>query len=444
MDERTSISKIEDAEFTPYLRKVTLFCMGGPFLDGYILVIISAALVQLGPELGLNATWMGLLGSASLAGLFIGGVFFGYLTDIVGRRFMFTLDLIAFAVLSVAQIFVHTPMQLLIIRFLLGIAIGADYPIATSLLAEFAPKRHRGFMLGVLMALWYVGAMTADIVGYFLVDVPGAWRWMLGSAAIPAIILIIGRWDTPESPRWLTSKNRIEEARKIVKKMYGADADVSDLEQEVVKTDLRKLLEPGYFKRVIYVGGFWLCQIVPLFGIYTFGPKILAMFGLAEGKQAMLGDILISIVFLIGVIAALKFADGVGRRPLMIWSFAAMTLGMVILSVFSTAAPWVIAAGFALYALASGGPNIQEWVAPNELFPTEIRATAVGLGTGLSRIGACIGTYMLPTWLDTLGLGSTMWILAAVTAVGLVICIALAPETKGMTLAEAGSVSKKK
>ena len=128
----------------------------------------------------------------------------------------------------------------------------------------------------------------------------------------------------------------------------------------------------------------------------------------------------------------------------MIWSFGFMSIGMIMLAVFSNAGPIIIALGFALYAFASGGPNIQEWVAPNELFPTEIRATAVGLGTGISRIGAAAGTYMLPTWLATLGLSHTMWILAAVTVVGFVICVALAPETKGLTLAEAGSVTKKK
>ncbi|QOX61887.1 MFS transporter [Anoxybacterium hadale] len=442
IDDRQSISKVEDAALTPYLRKVTLFCTGGPFLDGFVLVVISSALVQLGPVLNLDSHWTGLIGAASLVGLFVGGVFFGYLTDIIGRRFMFTLDLMAFVVLSILSMFVQTPLQLVILRFLVGIAVGADYPIATALLAEFSPKKHRGFMLGILMAMWYIGAMTANIVGYLLIDIPGAWRWMLGSAAIPAIILVIGRWDTPESPRWLLSKNRTEEALKVVKRVYGPDAELEDLQQEIVETKISKLLEPGYLKRLIYVGGFWLCQIVPLFGIYTFGPQILQMFGLAEGKQALLGDILISLVFLVGVVAALKWLDRFGRRPLMIWSFAFMSLGMIMLAVFSNANPIIISLGFALYAFASGGPNIQEWVAPNELFPTEIRATAVGLGTGISRIGAATGTYMLPTWLATLGLSQTMWILAAVTFVGFLICLFLAPETKGLTLAEAGSISK--
>jgi len=443
MAEAKSKSVIEESEYTPFLRKMTFFCAGGPFLDGYVLTIIGAALVQLTPALNLNAQMSGLVGAASLAGLFVGGLIFGYLTDIIGRKTMYTYDLIAFVVLSVISMFVQTAMMLVILRFLIGIIIGADYPIATSLLAEFAPKKHRGSMLGVLWSLWFVGAMVAQFVGFGLVDIPGAWRWMLGSAAIPAIILIIGRLGTPESPRWLMSKNRVEEARKVVKKIYGPEADVADLEQEIVKTKFTKVFEPGYLKRTIFVGGFWLCQVVPLFGIYTFGPQILGMFGLATGKQAMLGDSLISCVFLIGIFVGLGFINRVGRRPLFIWSFFFMTIGMAILAIFSTAPPLVIALGFAVYALASGGPNIFEILSPNELFPTDVRATAVGIGTAISRIGAFIGTFFLPTWLSTLGLAPTMWILTIVTFVGFLICIALAPETRGMTLAEAGTITKK-
>ena len=439
------MSKIETSEYTPLLKKTTVVCAAGPLLAGYILTIIGSALAQMGPLLNLDAHWTGLIGAAALAGLFVGGIVCGYLTDLIGRKTMYTIDLAAFIVLSLAMMFAQTPLQFVIFRFLMGIAVGASYPIATSLLTEFTPKKKRAFMLGILMTAWYVGAMSATVVGYFLIDIPGTWRWMLVSPALFSAIFLLMQIGTPESPRWLFSKNRLEDARKVVKQVYGPGADIEDLEEEVVQTKLSILLEPFYLKRVIYVGGFWMCQIVPLFGIYTFGPQILAMFGLAEGKQAMLGDVLISAMFLIGVVAALKWSEVFGRRPLMIWSFVFMTVGMLILSVFSTAAAWVIAAGFALYAFFSGFPNIQEWLAPNELFPTEIRATAVGIGTGLSRIGAAAGTYMLPTWLATLGLAPTMWILAAVTVVGLLICIALAPEVKGLSLAEASTgVSQKK
>lgn len=427
---------IEESPLTPFLKRLCLYCGGGPFLDGYILVIIGAALVQLNPHLQLDAYWTGMIGAASLAGLFVGGLL-GYLTDIFGRKVMYTLDLIVLSIGSIFQMFITTPLELVILRFIIGIAVGVDYPIATTLLAEFAPRKYRGWMLGILMLAWFIGAAAANIFGYFLLDMPNGWRWMLGSAAVPAILLVIGRWGTPESPRWLLSKNRLDEARAAMKQVYGPEADIDTIDQTVVETRLSKLLEPMYLKRSILVCSFWMCQIVPLFAIYTFGPVILEMFGLARGKDAMLGDIAISMFFVIGIIQALLLINKVGRRPLIIWSFAFMTIGMLILGLFPNAANWVIIAGFTIYAVASGGPNILEWLYPNELFPTEIRATAVGIGTAVSRIGACVGIYSLPKWLQVYGLGTTMLVMAGITFVGLVICIVLATETKGLTLAQA-------
>lgn len=428
---------IDESPLTPFLKRLCLYCSGGPFLDGYILVIIGPALVQLAPHLHLDAYWSGMIGAASLAGLFAGGLLFGYLTDLIGRKVMYTLDLIVLCVGSILQVFITTPLELVILRFIIGIAVGADYPIATSLLAEFAPAKQRGWMLGSLMVWWYVGATVADIVGYLFIDMPGGWQWMLGVAALPAVLLVIGRWGTPESPRWLLSKNRVDEARAVVKQVYGAEADIEAVNQTVEPTRLGKLFEPAYLKRVILVGGYWMCQIVPGYAIYTFGPTILEMFGLGEGKDAMLANIAITMFFFIGLFPALKWVNSWGRRPLIISNFVFMTIGMLILALFPHASSWVIMAGFAIYALANGGPNILQWTYPNELFPTEVRASAVGLGTSISRIGACVGTYLLPNWLQAYGLATTMFIMTGVTAVGLVICIALAPETKGLTLAQA-------
>lgn len=435
-----SKSVIEEGEMTPFLRKLTVFCSGGPFLDGFILVIIATALVQLKPLLHLNNTWSGLIGAASLAGLFIGGGFFGYVTDLIGRRIMYILDLTVIVVCSILQMFVGNAVELLVLRFVIGIAVGAYYPIATSMLAEFCPRKHRGFLLGVLQIMWFVGTVVADLVGYWLMPLANGWQWMLGSAAIPAIILILGRWGTPESPRWLMSKGRVEEARAVVKQVYGPEADVKDLEQSVETTHFGNAFKGEYLKRIIFCGGFWLCAVVPLFGIYTFGPDILAAFHLEAGRQALLGDILLSVVFTIGCAITLIGINKVGRRPLLIWGFAAMTIGMLILGLFPNAKLWVIITGFCIYALASGIPNDLLWIYPNELFPTEIRATSVGAATAISRVGAFIGTFAMPTMLVSLKVGPTMLIMTAVTFLGLVLTIVLAPETKDLTLAEAAGI----
>jgi Sugar phosphate permease len=436
-----SKTSVEDSPFTPFLMKLSVYSSGGPFLDGYILVIIGIALIQLGPALQLDTFWTGMIGAAALVGLFLGGAVFGYVTDLVGRKLMYTIDLIAIIIFSILQMFVSTPMELFFLRFAIGIAVGADYPIATALLAEFAPRKYRGILLGELIVMWYLGACIADLVGFAFANTPGGWRWMLGSAAIPALILVIGRWGTPESARWLASKGRLDEARAVLKQVYGPEVDIEFLDEVTnEQTRYSKLLEPEYLKRIIFVGGYWMAQVVPCFAIYTFGPTILGAFGLEKGNLAILGDSIISLFFLLGCFPALFLINSMGRRPMLNWSFVFMTLAMFILGFFPAAPTIVIISAFALYAFFSGPPSVLDWVYPNELFPTEIRASAVGLCTAISRIGAALGTFLLPFSLKSFGIGPTMLICAVITLIGLILSIFMAPETKGMTLAESSSV----
>ncbi|MCL1848008.1 MAG: MFS transporter, partial [Coriobacteriia bacterium] len=184
---------LDDMGMTPFLKKVTLFSSGGPFLDGYVLAIIGVALVQLNDHLQLTTLELALVGAAALVGLFVGTSVGGYVTDLIGRKMMFTIDIIAIGLISLVCAFVWDAASLIALRFLIGIVIGADYPIATSLVAEFTPRRYRTISMGVLAAMWYVGASAAGLVGYFCVGLEDGWRWMLGSAIVPCIIILIGR-----------------------------------------------------------------------------------------------------------------------------------------------------------------------------------------------------------------------------------------------------------
>lgn len=437
--EQTARKSFEDFEFTPYLRKMVILASGGPCLDGYVTVIIGLALVQLASVLQLNAFWSGLIGASCLLGIFIGGAVFGYVTDLVGRQVMFTVDLAAIVILSIIQMFIHTPLELFVLRFLIGIAIGADYPIATALVTEFSPRRYRAMTMGLVVAAWYIGALLAGLIGYLLVDMPDGWKWMLGSAAIPALVLVLGRWGTPESPRWLLNKGRTEEAREAIRKVYGPGAELQMVDT-TEKTRFSKVFSAGYLRRTIYVGVMYTCQIVPMYAIYTFGPKILSAFGMGEGKMAILGDVIISFFFLLGCVPALYLLNSIGRRPLVIWSFVVMTLSLLILCIFPGASISIVIIAFAIYALFSGAPSILEWLYPNELFPTDIRATAVGIGVAFSRVGSFLGTFLLPYGLKYLGIGPTMLVGVAVSVIGLVASIFLAPETKGLTLMESSTL----
>ncbi|WP_327293782.1 MFS transporter [Streptomyces sp. NBC_01197] len=428
-------SSLDTAQLNKFHVKLALVSSGGPFLDGYILGIIGIAMVQIQAQWGMSLLWSGLIGASALIGVFVGGAVFGAVTDRIGRKLMFMIDLIAIIVCSVLQFFVTNEAELFVLRLLIGIAVGADYPIATSLVTEFAPKAWRAKLLGGLNAMWFVGATVAAFVGYLLLSSPDGWKWMVASSAVPAAVIVCARARIPESPRWLHSQGRTQEAIDVLRQTVAAHATLADLPEEEGAVPMRALLTGGYLKRVVFISVFWTCTIVTLFAIYAFGPQVLALFNLDGGTdEANLGYGLINLFFLIGNIVALLLVDRLGRRPVLIGGFAVSALGLLYLAVEPDSGLWMVAIAFAVYAVFNGGPSILEWIYPNELFPTEVRATAVGLCTGISRIGSAIGTFATPWSLATLGLSATMYIAAGIALVGALVSFFMAPETKNKDL----------
>lgn len=137
---------------------------------------------------------------------------------------------------------------------------------------------------------------------------------MLGSAVVPCIILLIGRHDIPESPLWLQSKGKFAEARAVMDRVFGEDIEIHEDEQPT-KTSLGFLFKAGYFKRIIYLGILTLCQVVPMYAIYTFGPDIMSAFGLSEGRMSILGESAVSLFFLIGHDPSHVLAQFLGQTP---------------------------------------------------------------------------------------------------------------------------------
>ena len=437
-------SALDTAEFSKFHRKLVLGCMGGPLLDGYMLSIIGIAMIGISTQFQATELETSLMGASALVGIFFGALLLGPLTDRIGRRLMYTIDLWALVIASVAQFFVQDSMQLIILRFIVGLAIGADYPIASALLAEWLPQKRRGRMLGMLILGWFAGAALASLVGFAFAEILGheSWRWMLASSGVLGIIVLLARHGIPESPRWLIDHGRREEAKDALQLGLGDQVDAAALiaaeprstAPARQKLDLSVLLRHPYPKRLVFCSAFYVLQVAPLFALYTFGPVILSSFGLGEGNLANLGSVLINIVFLLGCVPALQLVEKIGRRPLIIWSFALMALPLFVLGFAPGAPVAVIIACFCLYAFFSGGPNILEWAYPSELFPTQVRATAIGITTGASRIGAAIGTFLVPFALSGWGVGPTMLVAAVLTALGWLVCLLMAEETKGMSL----------
>ena len=436
---RTAKKTMDDVAMTPFLRKITFFSSGGSFLDGYVLSLIGVALTQIVPAFGLTDAWSAAIGASVLVGIFVGTILGGYVTDLVGRKKMFIIDLVAIGLFSLLSVLVAEPWQLVAARFFIGVFVGADYPIATSLIAEFTPKEHRSISMGMVSAAWYLGATVAAVVGYCLYGVEDGWKWMLGSAVVPCVILLIGRHDIPESPLWLAQKGRGDEAEAVVARVFGPDVALT-VPEASGKAPLRTLAHGCYLKRMVFLGVFILCQVVPMYAIYTFGPEIMTAFGLGEGHEAILGESAVSLFFLVGSIPAMFWLNSMGRRPLLLVSLALMTVGLLVLGLWPTAPVIVVIAAFGLYAFFSGGPGILQWLYPNELFPTEVRATAVGIAIGFSRIGTIAATYGTPLALAAWGVGPVMLAAAGLVALGWVLSYFMAPETRGKSLAETSAI----
>lgn len=435
-------SSLEDAPLNGFHKRLALYSAGGPFLDGYVLSIIGIALIQATPALQLSSLWQGLIAASALIGIFFGGFLGGWFTDRYGRKVLYTLDLVAIIVFSAAQFWVESAWMLFVWRLLIGIAVGADYPIATSLLTEFVPRKYRGPLVGGLIMMWFVGAAVAYIVGELLLGIgPHAWRWMLASATVPGVLFLFLRYGSPESPRWLSSQGRQAEADTVIKRVYGPRYALEDLSEQQAErsVSIGQLFHSGYGRRMGFITIFWTCSIVPLFAVYAFAPKIIEALKLT-GPLENFGSGVITVLFFVGCVFAMWLVNPLGRRRLLIHSFLWSGVALLFLGLFPNASAAATFVFFSAYALFIGGTQILQFVYPNELFPTEIRASAVGLASSFSRIGAAVGTYLVPISLDSLGIGNTMYIAAAITLIGALASWRLAPETGSMNLGEAAKV----
>lgn len=424
---------------------MTLRAGGGWILDGYILSIIGVVIVQFSEYLKLDSFWQGLVAASAMLGTFCSGFLGGWLTDKIGRKRLFFVGPILFIVGSVGTFWVESGIALFALRFLVGVGVGLEYPVAGSLLTEFLPQKHRGRRLAGLTILWFAGAALSYMVGNFILARGGdeAWRWVLASSGVLGVLLFIIRLKTPESPRWLMSKGRFDEAERIIKQVYGPSFSTANMPAQAVeqKVSLAALMRSGYGKRMLFVAVFWSSAVVPMFAVYSFAPVVLQALNL-KGAWASYGSVLITLLFVVGCIVATRMIDTLGRRPLIIHSFLWSTLALLGLGVFSNGSEVLVLVLFGAYALFIGGAQVLELVYPNELFPTEIRAFAVGMGSSMSRIGSAAGTWLVPISLQSIGIGNTMLVAALVSLAGLIVSVWLAPETRGMSLEAAASLDR--
>jgi len=437
---------------TPGQRRATTFAAAGGFIDGYDLLVLSAALLVITPYFDLSAGQVGALVAAAYIGSWLGTLVFGYYTDRFGRRAVFVLNMVVFIATSVFCALSPTFVTLLIARFFVGVAIGMDLPTAGAMIAEFASPARRGRLLAVWQLLWAIGAVIAPVVALaFLPLGDDSWRFMLVSGAIPALIVLFGRRSVPETPRWLLSQGREDEARTALEWAGQDPAELDDLRpsggtaqrQTTLGASVRAMFHPDHRRHVIlmcvacFAGAFG-----PLF-LGSYVSYLAKYYGFTSDVQALLFGGIVWVFYIIGNVVNISLTDRVGRKPLLITGAALVTLTLVVASQIDVAGNvGLVIMVFAIAALGHwGGVDQGLWQYSTELFPTHIRATARGFTTSWIRLSAFVSSLVTPVMLAKLGFGTTMLIFAAVELVLLFVAFAL-PEVKGRELEDIGETAQ--
>lgn len=415
--------------------RLIVVLVGGMLLDGYILGIIGPIAHTIEHEVpGMNTFWIGLEAASALIGIMIGSPIGGWLADKLGRKPLLFWDVSLFAVASAVQFFVETPAELFFVRLAMGIAVGVEYAVGWPLLAEFAPTHLRGRLLGCTIIAWYAGFCIAYIVGYYLDEAGVSWNVILGTSTPIAIAILLGRIGLPESPRWLWSKGKTEDAKGIVGKYLDTDymTDMVKAKSGGPAGSFKMLFTPSIWRSTLFMAGFWACAVTPYFAIATFANDLLSDFGLT----GLLGGISLSVFALLGVIVTTLIVDKLKRRTLTVptqWIAGAL---LVIIGLWAGAPPAIMLILFLLFSFVNAMYNVMTTVYPSEVFPTEVRAIGTGFSAAMSRLGAAAGLFLIPISLEKLGFSTTMFIAAVIAFAGAALSQWLAPETGGKSLSE--------
>jgi MFS transporter, putative metabolite transport protein len=375
----------------------------GEFIDGYDLLVMGAALLFIGPQLHLTGSEKGMLAAVAFLGTALGLVVFGDLSDRLGRKVIFVINLLFFVIASLASAFVTDVWQLMIARFVIGIAVGMDIPTSHSFLAEIAPSARRGRVAGSLPNLmWLGGAICSVLLALALQPITGGntWRWLFGLAAVPALAVLIARQFLPESPRWLRAHGRAAEAREIFIAL-GLPEPTTTV---APKREYRNLLTGQALRRLLAVTGFFALNGFAGAVATIAGPLVLASTGLGTSRSlqfALAG-------FCVGLLAVFigsLIIDKVDRRRMGIWSCLGVFLaGMGMAWVGPTSHVALLICFVAYSMLTWFGPGVLAWVWSSEAFPTELRALGSGIAQCVTRLAIALNLIMAPILLNNFGL----------------------------------------
>ncbi|MGA8533580.1 MAG: sugar porter family MFS transporter [Candidatus Tumulicola sp.] len=427
----------------PYVLLVASVAALGGLLFGYDTGVISGAILFISKDFSLSTRLQEFTISVVLIGCIGGSAVAGTIADTIGRRLTLFAAGIIFLIGALVSAFTPDETVLLAGRFVVGIGIGFSSVVAPLYISEVAPAAVRGALVSL-----YQFAITVGILGAYLIDYVfahgGEWRWMLGFAVVPSLILIVGMIFMPESPRYLFRRGHDSRARDELQRI-AEDREASDEEERSIRESL-KVKSTGFAAfRTPAIGlalfiGVSLALLQQVTGINTviyYGPQIFQMAGIGSASASILAQTLVGTVNVLLTLVAIFFVDRLGRKPLLYIGLAGMFLALATLGIafaqphLSGSLGTIALTSMMVYVgcfAFSLGPIV--WLLISEIFPLSAR----GLGMSISTLANWVGNFLVSqfflTMINKLGRPLTFWVYAALCIVTILFIRAMVPETK--------------
>jgi sugar porter (SP) family MFS transporter len=426
-----------------YVLLVASIAALGGLLFGYDTGVISGAILFITRQFALDNRLTAFTISVVLLGCIAGSAVAGSIADRIGRRPTLFGAGVIFLVGALVSALAPIEPVLLTARFVVGIGIGFSSVVAPLYISEVAPAPRRGALVSL-----YQFAITLGILGAYLVDYAlaggGQWRWMLGLAVIPSLVLMVGMIGMPESPRYLFKISRAPQAREELTRIYD-DPPASAREEDSIVESLKvkgagwRALWSPQIRLALFVG-VTLAVLQQITGINTviyYGPQIFQMAGVSSASASILAQALVGTVNCLMTLVAIFYVDRIGRKPLLYAGLAGMFVALSAMAIAFAQRP--LSGSIATIALGSMmlyvgcfafslGPIL--WLLLSEIFPLPVR----GLGMSISTLANWVGNFFVSqfflTMVDRLGQSATFWIYAALCIVTIVFVRAMVPETK--------------
>ncbi len=442
----------------------------GKFFEGMIVFMTGVAMPLIEREFHLTEIQRGIVGAAALFGILIGATALGGLSDHLGRRKMFIGEMVLFNIFLILVALSPGTTWLILCLFGLGLALGCDYPTAHLVISENIPTRFRGKLVLSAFGFQAVGALFGTAVGFMILKANVSvsdWRLMYASAILPALIVLAGRFFTTQSPHWLVAQGRLEEAERELMKLlarvpqYPHRVILSPFAEKLGSDDhktppLAKLFKKKNRRATILASLPWFLQDLSTYGIGIFTPTILtATVGMSSASPKNLSELIytdtiaakgaagIDLLLILGIIAAIYFADSLGRIRLQILGFIGCAAGLLLAASsthFSGETKIIlIFAGFMLFNFMTNmGPNAMTYLLAGEVFRTKIRGVGAGFAASFAKVGAVLTAFLFPVLLKSLGTQNLLILLAGASLLGAVITWFFRIETNGVSLEKIG------